>query len=790
MRTRLCFVLSLAAGLALAGSRPAHAEVIDFDPRADEVPTILSPEELERYAALIDTKSVGLASVASPNGRYILTYLADTYQILDIPARTFRPVPADNWAGLTPWLWLDDQRALAVALDFTSGGYVKLTLDAGTGQLTPEPLPLPQPPPGKRIQPFGGPLLKKADGSLHLLAYTQTVAQPLFEFERPTMRGADPLAPQALIWPRPRSEVVWTAQTQEEILAIALADGTPTRVTAVPAGYDLYLSLSTMRSQPGTSQVAYLAAASLPWAGDRVGGRPYRGGGMPLSYWNTREALGRIDPAANRWITERSLELVDLDRGQQRSIANADVGSPTAPAPKFTSLFWSDDGRRLVVRAAEPSMLAGRAHPVYEYTSGVRFLAFDPSGEYLGDLEWNVPYYGGPATSLTPIGGSRLALTVAENLWRSLYVVDLRDEGRLAQPVHRGPRVIAAAAFAGDRLVYTMLDVTQPPELYVGDVADLEGTSQRLSDVNAIPRQASHIRFAPVTYQTSHGYEVTGIYVYPDAEPFPPPQPRPVVVWQEGGPGGQMFNEWGVNVENPYSLLPNFGIPVFLVNASGRVSNGAQFYSDMADGTNYGQRDIADVKEGIEHLIAQGIVDRRSVGVTGCSYGGYFTLQSLVTYPDLYAAGNSQCTFSDLLYEWNFGWSPLLGYLMGQSATGDPDEFVRDSPAYQVQRVRSPLLLFHGTEDFLPYELITNIHDQVAANGTPVRFLRAVGYGHGLAESEGDPEGALGQRFAAQLQVDWFRRYLAPSQAALAGWFALPAFEGWPADPFRREGTR
>ncbi len=790
MRTRLCLILPLVLGLLLVLPRSAHAEVIDFDPRYDEVPPILSAEELARYEALIDTQSVSLASIASPNGQYVLAYLAGTYHVLDVLTRSLRPLAFDNYAGLTPWTWLDDRRALAVALDFTSGRYVRLTLDAATGELTSEPLSLPQPPTGKRIQPFGGPLLRKADGSWHLLAYTQSVPQPLIVFERPTLRGPEVVMPEGAVWPKPRPEAVWIAQIQEEILAIDIERGTATTIAYIPAGSDMYLSLSTARSRPGTSQVAYLAAVSLPWAGERVGGRPYRGGGMPLGYWNTQEALGRIDPLSNPWITERSLEIVDLDSGERRSIANREFGDVISQAPKFTSLFWTDDGQRLVVRASQPSVLAGREHPVYEYTSGTRFLAFSPAGEYVGKLVWDVPYFDGPATFLTPIGSSRLALTVAENLWRSLYVVDLADEGRAVQPVHLGPRVISAAAFAGDRLVYAIMDVTEPAELYVGEVGDLPGTQARISDANARPRQASQIRFAPITYRTSHGHELTGIYVYPAAEPFPPPEPRPVVVWQEGGPGGQMYNIWGVNVENPYSLLPNFGIPVFMVNASGRVSNGAQFYSDMADGTNFGQRDIADVKEGIEHLIAQGIVDRRAVGVTGCSYGGYFTLQSLTTYPELYAAGNSQCTFSDLLYEWNFGWSPLVAYLMGQAATSDPGEFVRDSPAYNVHRIRSPLLLFHGTEDFLPYELVTNIHDQVEASGIPARFLRAYGYGHGLTDSEGDPDGSLGQRYAAQLQIDWFRRYLAPARSAVAGWFSLPPLDAWLPDPFRREEVK
>ena len=67
--------------------------------------------------------------------------------------------------------------------------------------------------------------------------------------------------------------------------------------------------------------------------------------------------------------------------------------------------------------------------------------------------------------------------------------------------------------------------------------------------------------------------------------------------------------------------------------------------------------------------------------------------------------------------------------------------------------VRSPLLVFHGTNDFLPFEHMTNFHDQVEAQGVPARFLRALGEGHGFGRRES-------QRYAFQLQLDWFRRHL------------------------------
>ena len=136
-----------------------------------------------------------------------------------------------------------------------------------------------------------------------------------------------------------------------------------------------------------------------------------------------------------------------------------------------------------------------------------------------------------------------------------------------------------------------------------------------------------------------------------------------------------------------------------MVNGAGRTSNSPQFYADMAEGRNYGQRDIRDVKEGVDYLIAQGIADPDGVGVTGCSYGGYFTLQSLVEFPDVYKAGNTQCSLNDILYEYNFGWAYFMGYLMGRSPIQDPAEYVNDSPLYRASQVKSPLLVFQVFND-------------------------------------------------------------------------------------------
>jgi dipeptidyl aminopeptidase/acylaminoacyl peptidase len=214
-----------------------------------------------------------------------------------------------------------------------------------------------------------------------------------------------------------------------------------------------------------------------------------------------------------------------------------------------------------------------------------------------------------------------------------------------------------------------------------------------------------------------------------------------------------MTNRWGANVENPYNLLPNFGVAVLVLPLPGREGFGPHFYNDLANGRNFGQIDIDEGAQAVEQLIRMGYTSREQVGITGCSYGGYFTSQSITQYPTLYAAANTQCSLLDLVTEWQTGYTPVVSYLEGQPPTVDPAEYTKDSPFFQAAQVQTPLLMFHGTRDFLPIQTAANFHDQVEANGVPVVLLAFQDEGHGLASP-------ISQFTAGQAQVAWFQEFL------------------------------
>jgi dipeptidyl aminopeptidase/acylaminoacyl peptidase len=214
-----------------------------------------------------------------------------------------------------------------------------------------------------------------------------------------------------------------------------------------------------------------------------------------------------------------------------------------------------------------------------------------------------------------------------------------------------------------------------------------------------------------------------------------------------------MVSYWRSNVENPYALLPGLGVALLVTPLAGRPGYTPAVFNALADGANYGQLDIDEQAEIVRQMVQRGWTSRGKVGITGCSYGGYFTLQSLARHPGLYAAANPQCALVDMITEWSRGYDRLMPYLEGLPPYNNLAEYRRDSPTYNAGAIDAAVLTFHGTEDYLPIVQNENLHLQLLNRGLSARMVRFLGEGHGLGDG-------ANQLYAAQEQISWFREYL------------------------------
>jgi dipeptidyl aminopeptidase/acylaminoacyl peptidase len=732
--------LAAALSLLLAGpARVARAEVLDFDPVNDEVPTIVSEAELAAIQALKGAAIQYLFAPPSPDGRWAYGFTGEGVGFVNLDDGTVVPAAEDPGQPVGDLWWVEDGVLGQVTLEQltddqgepTEWRLTPVRLDAATGALTRgEPVTWPL-----RYNPLGA----SPDLSWVLALEVPTGTAVKHVTLRPSYGPPSPLPEGLPGVAGSLSPASIDLQQAPSRLVLRSLDGAEQKVlTELPADSGLWNFLWSTDGR----RLTVLTATMPDWDGDRQRNNDPPAAGLPnLGSINVQESLGLVRPEDNPLLTGTRLHVFDAASGASvKVLENRDF-----PAGRLARLDFNADSSQALLVILKRSELEGRPHPTYANPSGLGLWLLDASLNPVREIT------GPDVDSLSSGGGwldkDTVYLALAHELDTRLALYETGTQSW--RTVWSAPGSSWQVTAGGGRLVFPHSTVNAPMELYHLDPASPGASPQAVTQDNAALAGESRLKTARITW-TSGGRTLEGLYVFRDDMPFPPATPGPVVVWQQGGPGGQMVNDFGTSVESPYSLLPQFGIPVFMANAAGRSVQDAQFFSDMAEGRNFGQLDIQQIKEGVEALVARKIVDRERVGITGCSYGGYFTLQSIRTYPDFYAAANAQCSLTDLFEEFTFGYTPFVSYLMGRAPTADPEEYAKDSPLYGSKDVRTPTLLFHGSEDFLPVALIANYHDQLEEADVPVQFLRVAGEGHGL----GMPNSQL---YAAQLQLEFFR---------------------------------
>lgn len=478
-------------------------------------------------------------------------------------------------------------------------------------------------------------------------------------------------------------------------------------------------------------------------------------GNVSLNNMVTQDALGNLPPAENSMFAENVVDIFDLSSNE---VSSSQIRAADGNGDIFARATWSTDGSTLLMQMQRPSRLTGRTYPIYTYAQSSYVRFYDPATRQVTGV-LDIPQINSPLfTQPLFVSPGEVIFSTVYGLSARLYYYN-RDTGEFSEISDRpGSYGLLGVPLSGQvlatrfsrLLVFSYSSFQSPPELYR---ITWEGTAlAALTHSNSELEQLSQVQVNQVSFTLASGAVREGYLLQPAGAPFPPRNSR-IVVWQEGGPGLAIYNQWGSVVERPFNLLPNFGISLLVMPFPGREGWGPQFYNGLADGQNFGAIDIDEAAEVVQQMIARGYTAADRVGITGCSYGGYFTSQSIARHPGLYAAANTQCTLLDMITEWQTGFTVLVSYLMGNAPGGSPGEYVQDSPGFNATRVRTPTLIFHGTQDFLPVNIAENFHETLEKQGVPVKMLKFVDEGHGLAALDN-------QLLAAQEQLLWFRRYL------------------------------
>lgn len=781
-------IVALVGMVSPVFAAPIRNNIVNVDQFGDEKdlpPNLLSDEEIERIDRLQnDAKYPSALSEISPDDGAVLFSSADGIAFLEIETGDtvavdttvfdfFVPLP---FFGFGRFSWQDERTLGVLAVNFFATGnedaFAALAIDRYSGTITAQPVGIP-------------------DENIGIVSVAPNLTSWLIVREPPSEDDVDETeafkpftvrhtlglpSPIALrvnrieLPARVQRRVDLLRQRRSDLLNRFLfqqqAEDNVVEVTRAP--YDLFLYDATTRSERYITSIPYASALlGETWTSDStylavsfIGvpdaeGRGFYVGSL-FSEEIYRDVTGNLPPAQNPIIQNNNTYVVDAVSGQTQVIRP----DPTLGAPILEAHDWAPGGQSLLIKAHHPAYLQGRTHPVYypRFASRTSFRFYDrgSNGQLRQTGTFTHPMLSGGDVSFAFsiadfVSPDEIIVRGVVGSNRHPYYYN-RVSGELRNLADRAGAYynVVATSSRTRQIVFTYTSYTDPPDIYR---LRWDGSAlSRLTWYNEELRREANLRQDPVTFTLRNGQVRVGTLIQSADAPFPP-RNVPLIVWQEGGPNVPMINQWQANVENPYALLPSFGFALLITPVAGRHGYTPEVFNSLVDRNNFGQIDIDEQAEIVQQAIARGWTSRGKVGITGCSYGGYFVLQSIVRYPDLYTAANPQCAFIDLISDWTLGGGPLVPYMEGLPPYKAIREYVNDSPSYGVDRVKAAVLTFHGTEDFLPIVQNENFHLQLVNRGVPARMVRFIYEGHGLSMAEN-------QLYAAQEQIAWFRTHL------------------------------
>lgn len=167
----------------------------------------------------------------------------------------------------------------------------------------------------------------------------------------------------------------------------------------------------------------------------------------------------------------------------------------------------------------------------------------------------------------------------------------------------------------------------------------------------------------------------------------------PLIVWIHGGPVWHWTD--GFRFEPQY--FSALGYLVLMPNPRGSLGYGEEFSYELYG--DWGNKDYEDVMAGVDHLIAQGLVESEQLGVGGWSYGSILT-NYIVTKTDRFAAAVSGAGHSDLFSSFGTDDARLAWIEEFGLPWENEDEYRRLSPITDVEKVVTPTLFLYGERDF------------------------------------------------------------------------------------------
>jgi len=316
--------------------------------------------------------------------------------------------------------------------------------------------------------------------------------------------------------------------------------------------------------------------------------------------------------------------------------------------------------------------------------------------------------------------------TATDRSYRSLFRYDLRK--KKFSPINCGVEIIDHIDLAHKKpiAVYSGSSAAVPPKAYILNLKKMK--PRLLQDPGK--EDFKDVRFGeikPWAFKNSRGREISGRVYYPPD--FDRSKQYPCIVYYYGGTS-PVTRDFGGRY--PKNLWAAQGYVIYVLQPSGATGFGQKFSALHVN--DWGLIVADEIILGVKKFLdAHPFIDPKRVGCIGASYGGFMTML-LLTRTNLFSAAVSHAGISSISSYWGEGY---WGYAYSAIATANSfpwnrrDIYVDQSALFSADKITTPLLLLHGSEDTnVPPGESTQLYTALKILGREVEYIQVLDQNH------------------------------------------------------------
>ncbi|MDI6400652.1 S9 family peptidase [Balneolaceae bacterium ANBcel3] len=387
---------------------------------------------------------------------------------------------------------------------------------------------------------------------------------------------------------------------------------------------------------------------------------------------------------------------------------------------KVGPMRWSPDGNRFAFLAAK-AINDPLPQRLYVTRTGA-YTAEDITPEgYEGTPEW-IEWYDNETLRFVAVEGTVTRLR------------EIPAAGGEAVPLGGGEReIFRSVSFdaSGSFFAAAVHRRDHPAEVYTGTLPGPRWN--RITNHNPWLRDIVLGRQETIEWFGPDGTVIEGVLTYP--VDYDEEKAYPLAILPHGGPEGVSLDGWNTRALYPAQVFASHGFAVLKPNYRGSGGRGSWF--TMANHRDLGGKEFEDVIHGIDYLAHQGLVDPGRVGMSGTSYGGYFSAWAATRHTNRFAAA---ATFAGLsnwisfmgttdipnemsITHWDLWWFENPGLVWERS------------PVARLEYAKTPLLVAHGLADERVHpEQSIQLYQFLRLNDIPSELVLYPRQPHGLIE--------------------------------------------------------